>query len=62
MFGPKLGTWWVISKTDPRWDKHGRGYGLVTTNGPDECQEWIEECKKKFGEPPKDAEYGFMKD
>jgi len=62
MFGPKMGTWWVKSKTDPRWNKTGRGYGLVTSGGPGELGEWIEECKEKYGEPPDDAEMGFMKD
>ena len=34
MFGPKIGTWMVHSKKDPRWNKSGRGYGLVTSGGP----------------------------
>lgn len=62
MFGPKMGTWWVASKKDPRWDTHGRGYGLVTTGGPSEMSDWIEKCKKEYGEPPDDCECGFMKD
>jgi hypothetical protein len=28
----------------------------------EEMQEWIEQCKKNFGDPPADAEMGFMKD
>lgn len=62
MFGPKLGTWWVSSKIDPRWDKTGRGYGLVSTGGPDDMMTWIAHCEKEFGNPPEDAEMGFMKD
>lgn len=62
MFGPKMGTWWVSCKSDPRWNKQGRGYGLVTCGGPGEMGAWIEKCKKEFGEPPEDAEMGFMKD
>lgn len=62
MFGPREGTWWVSSKSDPRWDKSGRGCGFALSGGPSEIQEWIDECKKNFGDPPKDAEYGFMKD
>lgn len=62
MFGPKMGTWWVRSKTDPRWNKDGRGLGLVSSGGPGELHDWIEQCQKEFGDPPADAEMGFMKD
>lgn len=61
-FEPKMGSWWVSSKTDPRWNKSGRGYGLVSTGGPHEMHDWIDMCKEKYGEPPKDCECGFMKD
>ncbi|MBA7604556.1 hypothetical protein ES703_11681 [subsurface metagenome] len=62
MFGPKMGTWWVHSKSDPRWNKSGRAEGLCCTGGPQEMQDWIDECKRQYGEPPKDAKMGFMKD
>lgn len=62
MFGPKMGTWWVHSETDPRWNKSGKAYGLVCSGGPEEMQDWIDECKEKYGEPPEDGECGFMKD
>jgi hypothetical protein len=62
MFGPKEGTWVVHSDIDPRWNKSGRGYGLVCTGGPDEMHDWIKECKDKYGEVPKDATMSFMKD
>jgi hypothetical protein len=62
MFGPKLGTWWVSSKKDPRWNNQGRGYGLVSEGGPTELGAWIDLCRNKYGEPPDDAEQGFMKD
>jgi hypothetical protein len=62
IFGPKMGTWWVRSELDPRWNKTGRGMGLVCCGGPTEFQEWIEECKKEYGNPPEDAECGFWKD
>lgn len=61
MLGPKMGTWSVNSKMDPRWNKSGRALGLVTSP-PGEIQKWIEECKKKYGKIPKDCEYSFMKD
>jgi len=62
MFGPKMGTWWVSSKQDPRWDRSGKGYGLVTSGGPGEMGAWIEECKERYGDTPDDARMGFMKD
>lgn len=62
MFGPKMGSWSVGSEKDPRWNKSGRGYGLVSSGGPSEMQSWIEECKKQFGEPPDDCYQSFYKD
>lgn len=62
MFGPKMGTWSVHSEIDPRWNKSGRGYGLVTSGGPIKMQKWIKKCIKKFGEPPSDVTEGFWKD
>lgn len=62
MFGPKMGTWYVQSKIDPRWNNTGRGYGLVTTGGPSEMSTWLEDCRKKYGSPPIDITVGFMKD
>lgn len=61
MFGGE-GTWWVSCKSDPRWNKSGRGFGAVTAGGPQKMKDWIEECKNKFGDVPEDAECGFMKD
>jgi len=62
MFGPKMGTWWVESKLDPRWNTNGKGYGLVVTGGPGEINQWIAQCEKTFGKKPDDLEIGFMKD
>jgi hypothetical protein len=62
MFSAKMGTWYVESKSDPRWDKSGRGYGLVSTGGPGEASDWLDYCRKQFGEPPKDTTMGFFKD
>jgi hypothetical protein len=62
MFGPRMGTWWVHSKSDPRWNKSGRAEGFAMCGGPKEMQDWIEECKKKYGEPPEDATMEFWKD
>ena len=62
MFGPKIGSWGLSSKSDPRWNASGRGYGLVSTGGPSEIKEKIEELTKKYGEPPEDLTSSFMKD
>lgn len=62
MFGPEMGTWEVHSKSDARWNKSGRDDGLVCLGGPGSMQAWIDECKAKYGEPPKDATESFMKD
>lgn len=62
MFGPKMGSWWVRSKKDPRWNKDGRGYGLVVLGGPGDMSDWIKYCTEQYGNPPDDCEQGFMKD
>lgn len=62
MFGPRQGTWWVISKIDPRWNASGRGYGLVCAGGPGETNDHLEYCRKRYGQEPDDLEVGFMKD
>jgi hypothetical protein len=62
MFGPKIGTWRGMCKSDPRWNKSGRGEGLITSGGPKEMWNWIEQCKEKYGEPPNDAQMSFVKD
>lgn len=62
MFGPKMGWWCVSSKSDPRWNKSGKGLGLVCTGGPQEMKDWIKECLEKYGDPPKDCYQEFWKD
>ena len=55
------GTWWLNSKSDPRWNTSGETDvgGFVM---PSECKEKLEELKKKLGDPPEDLEWGYMKD
>jgi len=62
MFGPRIGTWLVSSAIDSRWNNSGRGFGLVVSGGPDEMQQWIDQCEKEYGDKPKDLERSFMKD
>jgi len=61
MFGGE-GTWWVSSESDPRWNNSGRGWGAISAGGPREMGEWIDRCKKEYGDPSDDARMGFMKD
>jgi hypothetical protein len=63
MFGaPRMGTWTVHSDKDTRWNNSGRGCGLVSTGGPKEMWDWIEECKEKYGDQPGDCTVSFWKD
>lgn len=58
----RMGSWYVHSTKDPRWNKSGRAEGLCCEGGPTEMKEWIDECRRNYGEPPDDATMGFMKD
>ena len=62
MFGPKIGTWQVHSEIDSRWNNSGRGYGLVSTCGTQDLKDWLAECRKLYGDPPKDCTHSFHKD
>lgn len=55
------GTWFLSSKKDHRWNDSGQSDvgGFMM---PEECEAIIESLKKKFGEPPDDLEWGYMKD
>lgn len=55
------GTWWIASKTDPRWKASGRGeVGMFAK--PPEVDTKIAELKVTLGDPPDDLEWGYMKD
>ena len=62
MFGPRKGVWSVYSKSDPRWNKSGEGYGLVAAGGAIEQKEWLKKCREKYGKEPNDLEMSFYKD
>ena len=58
----RRGSWWINSKSDPRWNMSGEGYVGGCCIPPD-AQNAIYKLKKKLGEePPEDLEYGYMKD
>jgi len=58
----RKGSWWLESKTDPRWNCNGHGpCGGLTV--PPDATAAMEEIKKELGEePPDDLEYGYIKD
>jgi len=61
MFKPaKMGSWWLRSKKDPRWNSEGRG--MVSSYYIPDAEREMERLKKKYGKPPSDLEMGGMKD
>jgi hypothetical protein len=64
MFGGlRSGSWWVSSKSDPRWDKNGSSNFVGMFSMPKECQDHIDKMKKKLKiEPPEDLYWSYMKD
>jgi len=56
-----LGSWWVRSKKDPRWNARGRG-AVGMFGMPKDAKEWVDRCKLQFGEQPDDLEFEYMKD
>lgn len=58
----KQGSWWLTSKSDSRWNCHGQGsVGMFAI--PADAQEFMDKKKKELNEePPKDLEFGYMKD
>lgn len=58
----KEGSWWLNSKSDPRWNVEGRSSYVGGLVMPSDCESKIEELKKELGEPPDDLEWGYMKD
>jgi hypothetical protein len=59
----KPGTWYIVSKSDPRWQASGRSEMVGGFAMPDECREAINKKKRELGtDPPKDLEWGYMKD
>lgn len=55
------GTWYIRSESDERWNASGRAHvgGFMM---PPEIEKKLEELKKKYGNPPQDCEWGYMKD
>lgn len=58
----KSGHWWLVSKEHPEWNCFGETNSCGGFQMPDECKMKINELKEKFGEPPKDLIFEYMKD
>lgn len=56
------GSWSIHSKKDPRWNCSGWTESCGGFVIPYECEQALNELKKKFGKPPKDLEWSYMKD
>jgi hypothetical protein len=56
------GSWWIRSKSDPRWDEKGRSPVVGGFVMPEECKRAIEQKKITLGEPPEDLTWNYMKD
>lgn len=63
MFGPKAGTVWLSSKSDPRWNCNWREKSLIVTSmDSGKVADKIKELTVKYGDPPSDLMMGCMKD
>jgi hypothetical protein len=62
MFGPKIGSWYLSSKKDPRWNDCGREALLVCAGLCKGAKKSIEANRDRYGDPPDDLEYSCMKD
>jgi hypothetical protein len=61
MFGPRQGTWWLHSESDPRWNASG----TTKVGGfarPKPSIDKQAELEKLYGEPPTDLVWGYEKD
>ena len=58
----KQGSWWLTSKSDSRWNTQGHGsVGVFAI--PEDGQKFLDEKEKELNKkPPKDLEFGYMKD
>lgn len=57
----KMGTWWLSSEKDPRWNFEKREVINAPTNG-DPVLDKILELRRTLGNPPEDLKWGFKED
>ena len=58
----RAGSWWLSSKSDKRWNTHGTADFIGGLKMPQECKQALKNLRQKYGEPPADLEWGYMKD
>lgn len=56
------GTWSLDSQRDPRWNKSGRCKGSAFDGPCFAADQWVAQCKEKYGDQPDDLYYSFCKD
>lgn len=56
----KHGSWRLHSESDSRWNANNEAQvGMFTM--PEECKQKLDELKKKYGDPPEDLIYSYVK-
>lgn len=55
------GTWWLKSKSDPRWDCEGSSFSCGGLVMPPECRKMVDKLKTLLGKQPSDLEFGYTK-
>ena len=55
------GVWFLASEEDPRFRASGESESVGGFVEPPECRAKIIELTKRYGKPPKDLEFGYMK-
>ena len=58
----RSGTWWMYSKTDPRWCVSAHSDAVGMFQRPPALDAKIVELTRLHGDPPADLEWGYMKD
>jgi hypothetical protein len=58
----RKGCWWIRSKKDKRWNCDGNSDLVGGFVIPEECKKTIEKLKLKYGDPPEDLTWEYMKD
>lgn len=55
------GSWWLKSKTDPRWNCEGTSCQCGGLQMSPECEAMVEKLKGQLGAIPEDLEFGYTK-
>ena len=54
-------SWFISSKSDPRWDASGRCFPSIWS-AQAECENAVKARTEQYGPPPADLEFGGVKD